>query len=249
MQNESLLKTISKPDTDVSMRAAKDRTIYYLGKRVLDFSVALVLLVLLSPLMLLIATLILVYSPGPVFFFQERIGAKRQIKDKQVFWEKVSFKCIKFRTMHINADPAIHQAYVKALIERDEECMAALQNQDTKVHKLINDPRIIRPGFLLRKFSLDELPQLFNVLRGDMSLVGPRPAIPYEVEMYHPWHLQRLQAQPGITGLQQVTERCTADFDQQVMLDIEYIKKQSFLLDLIIILKTPMVVISTRGAY
>ena len=151
--------------------------------------------------------------------------------------------------MKLNADPSIHQAYIKALIENDENQMAALQGQVTEVRKLVQDPRIIRPGFLLRKLSLDELPQFWNVLLGDMSLVGPRPAIPYEVDMYKTWHLRRLEAQPGITGLQQVTARSTADFDQQVKLDIEYVEKQSFLFDLMIIFKTPLVVFSTRGAY
>jgi lipopolysaccharide/colanic/teichoic acid biosynthesis glycosyltransferase len=151
--------------------------------------------------------------------------------------------------MKINADPTIHQAYVKALITNDQNCMVALQGEMTETRKLIHDPRIIRPGFLLRKFSIDELPQLWNVLRGDMSLVGPRPAIPYEVEMYKPWHLERLQAQPGITGLQQITARCRTDFDQQIRFDIQYVRSQSIWLDLKIMLKTPWAVISARGAY
>ena len=170
--------------------------------------------------------------------------------------------------MKINADSAIHQAYIKALFENDQEQMTALenaptrpqqtlsqeeltamQNAPTRPRKLVNDTRIITPGKILRKFSLDELPQLWNVLRGDMSLVGPRPAIPYEVEMYKPWHRNRLNAQPGITGLQQITARCTADFDQQVKMDIEYIEKQSIWLDIKIILKTPFAIFSTKGAY
>ncbi len=139
--------------------------------------------------------------------------------------------------MHVKADPAIHQAYVKALIENDEEKMTALQGAKTQPRKLVNDSRIIRPGKILRKLSLDELPQIWNVVKGDMSLVGPRPAIPYEVEMYKPWHLRRLEVQPGITGLQQVTNRCMTDFDQQVRLDIEYIENQSLWLDIKIIIK------------
>ena len=150
------------------------------------------------------------------------------------------FNLLKFRTMHQNAEEILKEELAR--------------NPDSKkewdaYQKLQNDPRITRAGRFLRRFSLDELPQLWNVLRGDMSLVGPRPAIPYEVEMYKPWHLQRLEAQPGLTGLQQVTARCTADFDQQVQLDIEYIKKQSFWLDIKIILQTPIAVISTRGAH
>jgi len=216
---------------------------------VLDFVIAATLLVLLSPLMLLIALLIFAYSPGSVFFVQERVGAKRKFDGQLWYWKKANFRCLKFRTMKPNADSLIHQAYMKALIEKDEQAMAVLQSQDTKVRKLVKDARIIGPGYFLRKLSLDELPQLWNVLLGEMSLVGPRPAIPYEVEMYKPWHLRRLEAQPGITGLQQVTARSTADFDQQIKFDLEYIEKQSFLFDLIIILKTPLVVFSTRGAY
>jgi lipopolysaccharide/colanic/teichoic acid biosynthesis glycosyltransferase len=127
--------------------------------------------------------------------------------------------------------------------------MEALQGVPTQPRKLVNDSRIIAPGKLLRKLSLDELPQLWNVLIGDMSLIGPRPAIPYEVEMYKPWHLRRLEAQPGISGLQQITARCTVDFDQQVQLDIDYIENQSIWLDLKLILKTPLAVFSTSGAY
>lgn len=225
------------------------RSAYYTAKRGLDVVVALTLLVLLSPLMLLIALLIFVYSPGTVFFVQERVGAKRQFDGKHWQWKRVNFRCLKFRTMKLNADSGIHQAYMKALIEKDEQAMAVLQSEDTKVRKLVKDARIIGPGYFLRKLSLDELPQLWNVLRGDMSLVGPRPAIPYEVEMYKAWHLRRLEAQPGLTGLQQITARSTADFDQQIKLDLEYIEKQSFWLDLTILLKTPSVVFSTRGAY
>ena len=198
--------------------------------------------------MLLIAIAIRLYSPGPVFFVQERVGAKRRIRGKASYWERQTFRCFKFRTMHMNSDPTVHQAYVKALIENDREQMANLQGESTEIRKLTRDPRISRPGKLLRKLSLDELPQLFNVVRGEMSLVGPRPAIPYEVEMYKPWHLRRLQAQPGLTGLQQVAARATADFDQQVRLDIEYVDHQSLLLDLKILLMTPFVVLSTRGA-
>ena len=150
--------------------------------------------------------------------------------------------------MHLNADSSIHQAYIKALINNDREQIHSLQGDASSTHKLVHDSRITRPGRLLRKLSLDELPQLFNVLRGDMSLVGPRPAIPYEVEMYKPWHLQRLETQPGITGLQQVISRSTADFDEQVQLDIEYIHQQTLWLDIKIMLRTPLVIISTRGA-
>jgi lipopolysaccharide/colanic/teichoic acid biosynthesis glycosyltransferase len=137
---------------------------------------------------------------------------------------------------------------MKALIENDQEKMNELRGQNTNIHKLIRTPRITRLGKFLRRTSLDELPQLWNVLRGEMSLVGPRPAVPYELDLYKSWYIRRLEAQPGITGLQQVNARSTMDFDQQMYLDIQYIKTQSVWLDLKILLKTPFAVISTRGA-
>lgn len=248
MQNEAQLDSAQKADPNTLRLVAENRGLYYISKRVIDFVIALVLLVSLSPLMILIAVAIKLYSPGPIFFSQERVGAKRQGRGKAAYWKKTTFSCYKFRTMHINADHAIHEAYVKALIENNHEQMDALQGEATQVRKLVRDTRITRPGKFLRKLSLDELPQLWNVIRGDMSLVGPRPAIPYEVEMYKYWYLRRLEAQPGITGFQQVTARSAADFDQQVLLDIQYIEHQSFWLDLKIIFKTPLVILSARGA-
>jgi len=248
MQSEADLDLIQQYDPDALRLIAEDLGGYYLAKRVLDILVASILLIFLSPLMLLIALSIKIYSPGPVFFVQERVGSKRQTRRKKSYWKRVTFSCYKFRTMHLNADSSIHQAYIKALINNDREQIHSLQGDASSTHKLVHDSRITRPGRLLRKLSLDELPQLFNVLRGDMSLVGPRPAIPYEVEMYKPWHLQRLETQPGITGLQQVISRSTADFDEQVQLDIEYIHQQTLWLDIKIMLRTPLVIISTRGA-
>ncbi len=238
-----------------------ERRAYYAAKRVFDAVVAGTLLILLSPIMLLVAIAIVVYSPGPIFFVQERVGAKRRTEGGKAVWEPVHFRCFKFRTMKVNADSAIHQAYIRALIDNNEEQMRAVQEKasaaqkpagqpaENQARKLTDDARIIRPGKIVRKLSLDELPQLWNVLIGDMSLIGPRPAIPYEVEMYKPWHRLRLQAQPGLSGLQQVTARCTKDFDEQVRLDIEYIKNQSFWLDLRIAFKTPFSIIFARGAY
>jgi len=271
MQEEAHVEfdLIRKHEAFFVSRRVNNPNYYHAVKRAIDFTIALALLVILSPLMLLTAAIIYVYSPGPVFFVQERAGAKRESRGKYSCWKRANFKCYKFRTMKVNADPSIHKAYIQALIENDEEQMTALQTAPTRPRKanidheiltalqtaptrprkLVNDSRIIPPGKLLRKLSLDELPQLFNVLRGEMSLVGPRPAIPYEVEMYKPWHMRRLEALPGITGLQQVTARCTADFDQQVKLDIEYVKNQSLWLDIKIILKTPFAVISAKGAY
>ncbi len=249
MENDVQMNLVYKHSTRMSKIAFLQRQGYYWLKRILDFTIALFALILLLPLMALIALLIYIYSPGPVFFIQERVGARRKVENGQITWERGVFRCYKFRTMKLNADSTIHQAYIKALINNDEAAMTALQGAPTKPRKLVNDSRIIKPGKLLRKLSLDELPQFWNVLRGEMSLVGPRPAIPYEVEMYKPWHLQRFEAQPGITGLQQVTARCTADFDQQINLDIQYINNQSTWLDLKIIFKTPLAVIFAKGAF
>lgn len=247
MRSEADLDTLGFDDPDI-LRMVGNRRVYYALKRMMDVVIASALLVFLSPLLLVIALAIIIYSPGPIFFLQERVGAKRVLRGGKMYWRKETFSCYKFRTMKVNADPAIHQAYLRALIENDEEKMSALQGESTQVRKLVRDSRVTRPGKLLRKFSLDELPQFWNVLRGDMSLVGPRPAIPYEVEMYKSWYKRRLEAQPGITGLQQVTARSTADFDQQVQLDIEYIESQSIWQDIVIILKTPFVILSTKGA-
>ncbi len=248
-------------ETPVELTAA-DRRVYYALKRIMDVTLAVILLLFALPIMIVAAIAIYIYSPGPIFFIQERVGARRRRRGTTVTWEPVNFRCFKFRTMKCNADPSIHKAYIQALIENNEKEMQAVQERATEprkrasqqqapaeTRKLTDDSRIIRPGRILRKLSIDELPQLINVLRGEMSMIGPRPAIPYEVDMYKPWHMLRLQALPGITGLQQVTARCTADFDEQVRLDIQYIENQSIWLDLEIALKTPLAVLFARGAY
>jgi lipopolysaccharide/colanic/teichoic acid biosynthesis glycosyltransferase len=224
------------------------RNSYYIQKRILDFIIALILLLMLSPVFLIVILLILIFDKGPVIFTQERVGVERYSVDGVSYWKRKNFRCYKFRTMKINSDSSIHQAYIKALIEDDQDQLIRLQGQPSEIRKLVSDTRITPLGHFLRKFSLDELPQLWNVILGDMSMVGPRPAIPYEVDMYKPWYMQRLEAKPGITGLQQVIARCTADLDVQVKLDIEYIEKQSIWQDLKIMLMTPFTVISARGA-
>jgi len=249
MQNEIDYDLIHKLDPNALFPVIKDRIGYYTAKRILDFLIALVGLLLLSPLMLVIAVLIFLYSPGPIFYRQARIGAQRVSHNSHSYWKTVIFFCYKFRSMKLDADPSIHKAYVSALINNDADQMNKIQGKATDIRKLVQDTRVTRLGKLLRKYSLDEVPQLWNVLRGEMSLVGPRPAIPYEVEMYKPWHMQRLQATPGITGLQQVEARNTTDYDEQVRLDIEYIEKQSIGLDLQILLKTPIIVLKAKGAY
>lgn len=221
---------------------------YYYLKIFFDFFASFIFILLFSPLFTLIALSVLVDSGRPVFFIQSRVGAKLRRYRGIFYWQQTLFPCYKFRTMVPNADATLHKSYIEAFINKDDQKMDSLQGGSKQIKKLVCDSRITRIGRILRKSSLDELPQFFNVLRGEMSIVGPRPAIPYEVEMYQPWHLRRLEAKPGITGLWQVTARSVAEFDESVHLDIEYIENRSFWLDLKIILKTPLVVLSCKGA-
>lgn len=226
----------------------EQRRLYFSAKRLLDVVLSGLLLVILSPLLLVVALLVVLDSPGPAIFRQERVNLRRRVVDGRPRWEVGTFTFIKFRTMHNGADPGKHREYVKAFIENDAEGMKAVQGSDTQVRKIVNDPRVTRLGAVLRKTSIDELPQLWNVLKGDISLVGPRPPIPYEVDMYKPWHRQRLSTIQGVTGLWQITARSSADFDEMVKLDLEYIERQSFWLDLKILIKTPLAVLKSRGA-
>jgi len=174
-------------------------------------------------------------SSGPVFFEQERVGQNMK-----------PFRMLKFRTMHANVDHKLHHDYVTRFIHSSGDAQAG----DTPgVFKITNDPRVTPIGGFLRKTSLDELPQLLNVLRGDMSLVGPRPPLPYEVEQYKPWHCRRvLEAKPGITGLWQVTGRSRTTFDEMVRLDLRYARTCSIWNDIKILLATPAAVFSGKGA-
>jgi len=206
-------------------------------KRVMDVAGSLVTLILFSPLMFLTAVAIKMTSPGPVIFKQFRFG-KRGIQ----------FAFYKFRSMQSNVDDQIHREYVTNLIKGDLEKIN--QGDDgAPLYKMKSDPRITPVGRIIRKTSIDELPQLLNVLRGEMSLVGPRPPIPYEVEKYEPWHLRRiLEVKPGITGLWQVDGRSTTSFDHMVRLDLRYVQNWSLWLDVKILLKTVKVVLSPKGA-
>lgn len=232
----------------VAYTGQSHKPFYFFMKRCLDVTLSTVLLMLLSPVLLTIAILIKLDSPGPIIFSQKRIGARRRMHEGQVGWEVEPFHFYKFRSMVHNADPALHRAYVQAFIRNDQGAMAELQGGETEVRKLVRDPRITRVGAFIRRTSLDELPQLWNVLKGDMSLVGPRPALQYEVDEYEPWHRQRLETLPGITGLWQVTARSSAAFDDMIKLDIAYLERQSLWLDLIILIKTPLAVVSSKGA-
>ena len=199
-------------------------------KRTFDLIVAALAIVLLLPLWLLIALLIKLDSRGPVFYTQERVGMDGRL-----------FLLYKFRTMKAGADPELHREYQKAFIAGRAE--ANIGNDNKPTYKLLADPRITRIGKLLRRTSLDEVPQLLNVLLSDMSIVGPRPPIPYEVEAYELWHRKRLDMKPGLTGLWQVSGRNRLPFEEMVRLDLFYIENWSLLLDLKIILRTVLVMI------
>ncbi len=207
-------------------------------KRVIDVTGSLLALILCSPLFLIISILIKLTSKGPVLFQQERIGQ---------FGKR--FQLLKFRSMYEGNDPGIHKEYVRKLIAGKVNVGQANGQQDS-VYKLTRDPRITPAGRLLRKTSLDELPQFWNVLKGDMSLVGPRPPILYEVISYEVWHRPRvLEVKPGITGLWQVTRRSKATFNEMVRLDLEYGRTWSLGLDIEILLRTPWAVLSRKGAH
>jgi lipopolysaccharide/colanic/teichoic acid biosynthesis glycosyltransferase len=248
MHQEIGIDLLQKIDPHALCLMSANHSVYNISKRVLDITLAVLILIILSPLIALVAILIKLDSPGPILFKQDRVTVKRKIYNQVPYWQKVTFRCYKFRTMVCNADPTIHQSYIKALINNDCESMAVLQGGETQTRKLTHDRRVTRVGNFLRKSSIDEIPQFINVIKGEMSLVGPRPAIPYEVEMYKPWHCRRLETKPGITGLWQVTARSSCDFDEFVKLDIQYIDQQSFWLDLKILIKTPIAVLFCRGA-
>ena len=199
-------------------------------KGVMDIVGALIALVVLSPLLLLVALIIKTVSQGPVFFKQQRVGYAGE-----------TFSMWKFRTMRLNVDSSVHQQHVAKLINGSGRNDVSSQMPMTK---LDNDSQIIPFGKILRKTCLDELPQLINVLRGEMSLVGPRPPIPYEVENYLQWHYGRFDAIPGMTGLWQVSGKNWLTFDQMVRLDLQYWRKKSSWLDIKILLKTPSAIIS-----
>ena len=216
------------------------RHVYFVCKRVLDVLMAGLLLPALFPVMLLVAILIKLDSRGPVLFVQERIGVKRRIRGGRVAWELYTFSFYKFRSMVCDADPTPHQMYFTnfrlGCVGRDQS------------FKLTEDSRHTRVGSILRRTSLDELPQLVNVLKGEMSLVGPRPALLYEVLMYDEAHYERFRATPGITGWWQATARSRVGFDEMIRMDIDYTHRSGFWFDLKILLLTIPAVLSCRGA-
>ncbi len=233
---------------------AKGRPGYFLAKRCLDFVLALFAIVLLSPVFLVIALLVRLTSRGPAIYRQERVGFGGR-----------RFVMYKFRSMYMESDEGLHRTAYEQFLRGERasgkvdgvvladgaELLATTRAASAKSKRWWNsgDPRVTPLGYLLRRSSLDELPQFFNVLLGDMSLVGPRPPIPYEVGLYQPWHMGRLDTLPGITGLWQVHGRSRVTFEQMVQMDLEYIQKQSFWYDIRLLLLTIPAVLNRKGAY
>jgi lipopolysaccharide/colanic/teichoic acid biosynthesis glycosyltransferase len=210
---------------------------YLAVKRVVDVTLAAIAIILLSPLLALIALGIRLTSSGPAIYRQTRIGRLGR-----------PFVVYKFRTMYQDADPVLHQRYIEAYAHNYAHEVAPGMGEPYAPYKMVHDPRITPFGRYLRRTSLDELPQLFNVLRGEMSLVGPRPDVPYSVALYKDWHKQRLAVHPGITGLWQIRGRGRVSYEEGMRLDCEYVQRQSLWLDLEILLLTIPAVLSMRGA-
>jgi lipopolysaccharide/colanic/teichoic acid biosynthesis glycosyltransferase len=231
-KKNSTAKAVLYPDSVRAKRPAQ------FAKRCIDIAGSLTAIVLFSPLFLAVAVAIRLTSKGPVLFRQQRVGQ---------YGRKFTF--LKFRSMYVNNNHDIHREFVKNLIAGAEDSPPEPGSQP-KVYKIVSDPRVTSVGRLLRKTSLDEIPQFLNVLKGEMSLVGPRPPITYEVESYDIWHRRRLLGvKPGITGLWHVNGRSRTTFDEMVRLDLQYAKSWSVWLDLKILLQTPRAVVAGDGAY
>jgi lipopolysaccharide/colanic/teichoic acid biosynthesis glycosyltransferase len=213
--------------------SGEHRTVRVL-RRLFDLFVGAVLILLFSPILLAVTLAVRLDSRGPALFRQRRVGHRER-----------EFTLFKFRSMRVDADPRGHRDYVTALIKGEQ---SAPDGGRENLYKLAVDNRITPVGRWIRHWSLDELPQLFNVLRGDMTLVGPRPAIPYEVGEYPAWYRERFAVKPGLTGYWQVSGRSERTYEEMVRLDIEYAERRSIGLDLLILLKTPWVVLSRKGA-
>lgn len=243
--------------TDLSQKRVTKKTSLFV-KRMIDVLGSLFGIIFFSPFFLIIPLCIKFTSKGPVFFRQERVGQDGK-----------RFTFLKFRSMYVNCDASIHREYIKKLICEQSSYKNGNGNgngdgngngngkdqsnnhkDEKNIYKICDDPRVTPLGRFLRKTSIDELPQFFNVLRGDMSIVGPRPPIPYEVEKYDVWHRRRIyEVKPGITGLWQVKGRSSTTFDEMVRLDLQYSREWSIWLDLKIIFATPSAVLSGRGSY
>jgi len=220
-----VMERLQIEEQEIVQVSKKQNNIYEASKRVLDFVAALLGLILLSPIFLIVSILIKLESEGEVIFSQTRIGLNGK-----------EFKMYKFRSMVKNAE----ELKVK---------LAAQNEMSGPMFKMKDDPRVTKVGKFIRKTSIDELPQLINVLKGDMSLVGPRPSLPKEVEKFEPWMLQRLEVKPGLTCYWQVSGRNNIDFEDWMKLDLQYVEDRNFLLDLKLIFKTFFVLFGDKNAY
>ena len=218
----------------VGRRGSNVEGLNYLIKRSFDVVCASLILIVAMPIIALAALAILIFDGRPIFFRQQRIGVQGR-----------RFEMLKLRTMKTAAADNVHRQYVERWISDGHSADAS--GHGGKVFKLANDSRVTSVGRILRKFSLDEFPQLFNVVRGDMSLIGPRPALPYEVEHYQDWHRRRLEGMPGITGLWQVSGRNQVSFDEMVRLDVQYLEDWSLTTDIGILFRTIPVLLRGEG--
>ncbi len=220
------------------VRENRMRGLSYVAKRTFDTTIAAIFLVILAPFFGLLALLVKVLGgPGPVFFRQVRAGQGGK-----------PFPFYKFRTMRTDMDDQVHRDYAKDFVS-GKDLNLIDEEKDTPIYKMAADPRVTAIGAFLRKTSLDELPQLWNVIRGEMSLVGPRPPILYELQYYREWHRRRLDAKPGLTGLWQVSGRSSVPFNEMVLLDLYYIDHWSLKLDIEILVRTVPVILFSKGAY
>ena len=236
-QNTNLLSGLKRQTHQKVITLVECKKHYELTKRIVDIFFSVILLLILAPLFLICALLIKLDSPGPAIYRQKRVGKGG-----------ACFTFLKFRTMYHNSDEKIHENHVKNLVDK-KICLSPNGRFNESSYKIVEDSRVTRFGQLLRKTSFDEAPQLINVLKGDMSLVGPRPHPLYEAELYNHWRRYRLDVKPGITGLGQIDGRYNKAYDEVYRLDLQYVKRASLLLDLKILFRTIPAVLSSKGAY
>jgi lipopolysaccharide/colanic/teichoic acid biosynthesis glycosyltransferase len=227
------------PVLELAVERRSRRRAYQAVKRGLDVVGAAMLLLLLLPLLAVLALLVRLDSPGPAFYRQVRLGSRPRAGGG---WELRPFRILKLRSMRTDADEQVHRAHIESYVE------GALEGAGPARFKIHGDSRVTRMGCFLRRSSLDELPQLVNVLLGDMSLVGPRPVPLYEATLYGPQHERRFLTRPGLTGLWQVSGRASTTFEEMMRLDLEYVERQSLLLDLRILAKTIPAALRAKGA-
>lgn len=230
-------------EQDVGKTSESSSMAGFVVKRLIDTVAAAILLLVLGPLFAAIGIAVKVDTPGPAFFLQERIGAKRTKRNGRAQWDRTVFQAYKFRSMRHEIDDRSHREYIRDFVNGD-----AVENDEGPRFKMVADPRITTVGRFLRRTSIDELPQLINVLRGEMSLVGPRPIPTYEIDDYSQWHFERFDALPGITGYWQVFGRGSVPFEEMMRMDIFYVRNRSLWLDLKLLALTLPAVVSTKGA-